>query len=179
MITIRPLIAASCLVLACCGPAPEPAPTPPPLERTPNTAPAPPAIAAPGYANWMDAPATPGDWTYRADSSGTMALFGPAASEPRFALRCDPARNVISLLRAGTAAGNVPMRIRTETAERMVTASQQGDQLPTLRADIDARDPVLEAMAFSKGRFAVETGGLPTLYVPAWPEVTRVIEDCR
>jgi len=33
-------------------------------------------------------------------------------------------------------------------------------------------------MALSKGRFAVETQGLETLYVPAWPEMTRVIEDC-
>ena len=42
-----------------------------------------------------------------------------------------------------------------------------------------ARDPLLDAMAFSKGRFALEVAGLPTLYVPSYPEVTRVIEDCR
>jgi hypothetical protein len=34
-------------------------------------------------------------------------------------------------------------------------------------------------MAFSRGRFAIETAGLPTLYVPSWPEVSRVVEDCR
>jgi hypothetical protein len=34
-------------------------------------------------------------------------------------------------------------------------------------------------MALSKGRFAVQTLGLPALYIPAWPEITRVIEDCR
>ena len=33
--------------------------------------------------------------------------------------------------------------------------------------------------AFSKGRFAIETPGLATLYVPSYPEITRVIEDCR
>ncbi|MDG2003332.1 MAG: hypothetical protein P8J20_08375 [Novosphingobium sp.] len=44
---------------------------------------------------------------------------------------------------------------------------------------LPASDPLLDAMAFSRGRFAVETAGLPTLYVPSWPEVSRVIEDCR
>ncbi|MGE5953581.1 MAG: hypothetical protein ACM308_08200 [Qipengyuania vulgaris] len=41
------------------------------------------------------------------------------------------------------------------------------------------KSPLLDAMALTKGRFAVETPGLPTLYLPAWAEVTRVIEDCR
>ena len=47
------------------------------------------------------------------------------------------------------------------------------------RASVPARDPLLDAMAFSRGRFAVEVSGGPTLVVPAYPEVTRVIEDCR
>jgi hypothetical protein len=34
-------------------------------------------------------------------------------------------------------------------------------------------------MAYSRGRFAVEINGLPTLYLPSWAEVGRVIEDCR
>lgn len=44
---------------------------------------------------------------------------------------------------------------------------------------VDADDPILDAMAITKGRFAIETPGLPTLYIPAWVEVSRVIEDCR
>ena len=39
--------------------------------------------------------------------------------------------------------------------------------------------PLLDAMAITRGRFAVEVEGEPGLYVPAWAEVTRVIEDCR
>ena len=38
---------------------------------------------------------------------------------------------------------------------------------------------LLDAMAFSRGRFAIDVNGLPSLYLPAWPEVGRVIEDCR
>jgi hypothetical protein len=48
-----------------------------------------------------------------------------------------------------------------------------------VRAELAASDPLLDAMAFTKGRFAVETAGQETLYVPAYPEISRVIEDCR
>jgi hypothetical protein len=68
------------------------------------------------------------------------------------------------------------MRILTETTERTLSvAPREGASA----AQLGARDPLLDAMAFSKGRFAVEVTGLPMLYLPAWPEVTRVIEDCR
>ena len=41
------------------------------------------------------------------------------------------------------------------------------------------RDPMLDAMAFSRGRFVIEAEGLSPVYAPSWPEVSRVIEDCR
>jgi hypothetical protein len=28
-------------------------------------------------------------------------------------------------------------------------------------------------------RFAVEAQGAPALIIPAWPELARVVEDCR
>jgi len=34
-------------------------------------------------------------------------------------------------------------------------------------------------MAYSRGKFAIEVMGLEPLIVLAWPEVSRVIEDCR
>ena len=46
-------------------------------------------------------------------------------------------------------------------------------------AELPARDPALDAIAFSRGRFALETAGLATLYLPSWPEISRVVEDCR
>ena len=42
-----------------------------------------------------------------------------------------------------------------------------------------ASDRQLDAMAFSRGRFMLEVSGLPTLVLPAWAEVGKVIEDCR
>ncbi|WP_159983748.1 hypothetical protein [Novosphingobium sp. 18050] len=44
---------------------------------------------------------------------------------------------------------------------------------------LPARDKVLDAMAFSRGRFAISAPGESTLYIPSWAEVARVIEDCR
>jgi len=179
---VRSLIATSCLAITCCAPSPEPVPARPVAAApapTPIPVPIPAPVSQPVYDNWMDAPATPGDWTYRADSTGTLAFFGRPGAGPTFTMRCEPSRGIISLLRAGRASGEVPMRILTELSESMVQARQASDQSPTLQANLRASDPVLEAMAFSKGRFAIETAGLPTLYIPAWPEVTRVIEDCR
>jgi hypothetical protein len=46
-------------------------------------------------------------------------------------------------------------------------------------ADLGARDALVDAMGYSRGRFVVQGGGMPTLVVPAWAEILRVAEDCR
>jgi hypothetical protein len=46
-------------------------------------------------------------------------------------------------------------------------------------AQLPVSDPLLDQMAFSRGRFLVTIEGGPSLVVPAWPEVGHVIEDCR
>ncbi len=167
---------AACIVVAgCIPPAPEPTPTAVPTP-TPTPAPPPPEIALPVPENWMDAPPTPGDWTYRPGSGQTQAVYGPAHAQPYLVLTCNTASRQITLSRSGSAAGPVPMRILSETRNATLTAQPTGSGVP---ATIPAGDRLLDAMAFSKGRFAVETQGLSTLYIPAWPEVTRVIEDCR
>jgi hypothetical protein len=44
---------------------------------------------------------------------------------------------------------------------------------------LSAYDPLLDAIAFSRGRFLVAGGGAGILAVPSWPEAARAIEDCR
>ena len=169
-------VALPCFVLAACVPAPEPTPTPAPAPApTPTPTPVATPSPVPSFANWIDAPATPGDWTY----ANGMALFGEPASGSRLSLRCDRAAGVIEISRAGQAVAPLPMIIRTEFIERGIDAAPARSDPPSIVARVPARDPLLDAMAFSKGRFAVEVGGLQTLYIPSWPEVTRVIEDCR
>jgi hypothetical protein len=125
--------------------------------------------------DWREAPITPGDWTWSLEGGQSVARFANGQLE----LRCDRAAGAIMLLRAGRAPGNVPMSIDTESVTRPVTGVPRPGNPPALAVTIPARDPLLDAMAFSRGRFAVEAAGLPTLYVPSWTEVTRVIEDCR
>ena len=82
-------------------------------------------------------------------------------------------------LREGTMMPPDGMRVLTEFQDRALDAVPVRSDPATIVARVPARDPLLDAMAFSKGRFAIEIAGLPTLYAPSWAEVTRVIEDCR
>ena len=131
------------------------------------------------YSNWLDAPQTPGDWSYRQDASGSMASFGEDNSGARFALRCFATTREIGIMRAGVAQRELVMRIRTETGDRTLTVSPAGNALPMVETRVVARDPMFDAMAITKGRFAVEVENMPALYIPSWTEVSRVIEDCR
>ena len=130
---------------------------------------------------WMDVEQTPGDWTYVSGTDETAAVFssGEGTEEPQLMVICDvPARRV-SISRVGQADSAVQMTVRTETQTSTISAEPAMSVVPLLRAQLHASDPLLEAIAFSKGRFAVEAGGTEAIYVPAYPEITRVVEDCR
>lgn len=162
-------------VAACVGPQAAPPPPPP----APVPAPAPPPAAAPPPANWMDAPATAGGWHYGRAASHTEAAFLSPSGERHFAIRCDSQNRSIVLSRTGSASSAAPIRILTETQNRIFDGQPAATEPPSLTVSLQARDPLLDAMAFSKGRFAVESAGRATLYLPSWAEVSRVIEDCR
>ncbi len=123
----------------------------------------------------MDAPATPGDWSYRAG----LASFGQPGAPPLLSLRCNRAGGAIDIVRSGTPGSALPMSVLTEFQDRTLDAASVPSDPTTLVARIPVQDPLLDAMAFSKGRFAIEVAGTTTLYAPSWAEVTRVIEDCR
>ncbi|MCV0383686.1 MAG: hypothetical protein K5799_09535 [Erythrobacter sp.] len=159
--------------LAACIPAPDSTPAPEPVQNRPTPAPSPaPTVALPTYENWIDAPQTPGDWSYRATGNESRASFGNGTSLA-FQMVCTPAKQVV-LTRPGR--GTERMAIRTETSERALPAAPRSEGTV---ATLTARDPLLDAMALTRGRFAVEVEGQTALFLPAWAEVTRVIEDCR
>lgn len=120
----------------------------------------------------MDMPRTPGDWSYRQGRATYTSPQGGAI----FTMACDRSAGRITLLRAGVAGERTTMRIFTETASRSLDSA---GGTAGVNASLTARDPLLDAMAFSKGRFAVEVPNAQTLYLPSWIEVSRVIEDCR
>lgn len=184
----RPFAATSALacfaLVACVPPAPEPTPAPSPAPSPRASAQpeaAPPQVATPVYDNWMDAPATSGDWFYRTGSGETLAIFGtsPAPADTRLLVICRLPTRRVALAYVGAVSGQAEMRIRTETTDRTLTAAPAGGEQRLALVELAASDPLLDAIAFSKGRFAVNVAGQPPVFAPAWPEITRVIEDCR
>ena len=177
LLAALPLLTLAALAGCVPPPAPQPAPTPQPLPRPVSTpAPAP----QPTYSNWIDAPQTPGDWFYIPETGASIAAFGPGERQPLFALRCDQTRHAVSIGRTSASTVGQPLTIRTESDTRTFSAMPaQGAVEHLVAASVPASDSFLDAMAVSRGRFAVEVPGEPALYLPSWPEVTRVIEDCR
>ncbi len=164
--------AAVMAILAVTACAPRPAPPPPtPLPTRPPPPPRPAPVPPPAPLAWQDAPISPGNWSHQGDSERSTASFA-AGDGPSFLVRCASGR--IGLVRIGASGGAIT--IRTSTGERAIPANA-GSQ--GLVATLDANDPLLDAIAFSRGRFAVEASGAPLLILPAWPETARVIEDCR
>ncbi|MBB3035350.1 hypothetical protein [Alteriqipengyuania lutimaris] len=175
----RIALAVSLLAVTCCQtpepPPPAPAPAPPPVA-----APAPAPEPVPVEENWIDRPQTAGDWSYLVEPDETLAVFGTPGTA-KLVIACDLGTREVGIVRPTLAPmqGQVAMRISTETISRPMLATPASNAPARVMATLDARDPLLDAMAITRGRFAVEVEGQPGLYVPAWAEVTRIIEDCR
>lgn len=159
------------LLLAGCATAPRapavaPAPPPaPPSEPEPAPLPSPPPPVG-----WEDQALTPGDWRY-AQAPAPRADYGEG-NEAAFTVRCEASHRRVSLVRAGVAAG-AALTLRTTYGVRQLPVGEGGG------ASLAPTDPILDEIAFSRGRVAVEAPGVPTLTLPTWPEPARVIEECR
>ena len=110
------------------------------------------------------APLSPGQWNYAASATGSEARYGAI-----FSIRCDRAARRVTLSRVATVATPPsPLTIGTDLAVNTIAAG----------GVVAPNEAVLDAIAFSRGRFIV-TGGGPQLVLPASPEAARSIEDCR
>jgi hypothetical protein len=164
----------SLVALGACVPAtaatqPARAPVQPPIVRpAPAAAPAP----ARSIANWADLRLTPGRWVY-AGGQVPSAQYGSPVG-PLLTVKC-AARGQIVIQRHG-GAGATALTIRTSSTVRTIPSVARPDGSV---ATLPAGDPLLDAIAFSRGRFAVEAAGTQQLIIPAWPEPARVVEDCR
>ena len=166
------IIFAPLSVVACVQPpAEQPRPAPPPIARP---APAPPPAPA---ANWTDRAPAPGLWTYTRDGRGSIAMYGQAGSDALFTLRCDKNGNRVFASRAGSVAAR--MTLRSTNGAKAYDALPTSGTPPYVAAELAARDPQLDAMAFSRGRILIGLDGAGDLILPIWPEFTRVVEDCR
>jgi hypothetical protein len=133
----------------------------------------------PAPADWRDAPQTAGTWRWALEGGNSSASFGVAGYAPVARVICDRAKGRVILMRSGAASAAVPMALRTTATMRPLSSDPAISPPNWLALALTARDPLLDNIAFSRGRFAFEAAGLATLYLPAWPELSRVIEDCR
>lgn len=168
------------LIAACSAPEPEaapvPAPQPPKITVAPTPAPAP--VPQP-TGKWIDWPLASGDWVYRSDQRGSLALFGAPNGNAKFLIRCDQAQKRIFLSQAGVIGDGASMTLRASSGMQTYSAGNSGGAPAYAATSLAPDDYMLDRIAFSRGRFAVQTSGLTSIAIPIWPEFTRVVEDCR
>lgn len=171
------LCIASLALVQCSSPkAPPPAPPPPPPAPAARPAPPPPVAT-----NWEDLPASPGDWSYRLGDRGSVAAFGADEASADLLVRCFfPERRLTIGRRAALPSGGAgQLTLRATSAMQSYPLDGSLAEPGYVIARLSPTDRQLDAIAFSRGRFLVSLRGSADLIVPAWPELTRVIEDCR
>lgn len=165
-------------LLAACAPPEQTNTQQPPAAAPPATPLAPAVVPDDPPGSWIDWPIAAGDWVYRRDSRGSIALFGPMNSEALVTLRCDTGRRRVFLARKSGLA-SAPMTIRTSARLKEFSARTTGGTQAYLATELLASDPILDAMAYSRGRIALQAKGTRSLAIPVWSEIGRVIDDCR
>jgi len=134
----------------------------------------------PVAADWRDWPTTAGDWTYQDNGDIKIAAFSQPGQAALLTFRCDRFNKRIFVSRASTVVPGQPIGPMTvHTSYGAVEWPATPDGKGYMVAVRLASDTALDHIAFSRGRFAVEAPGAQPIAVPRWPEITRVIEDCR
>ena len=171
-----PLFIGVLLIFGCATPRPVPPPrvavVPPPRALVTPT-------PQPAGADWRDWPLTPGDWRYRGSSDRSLAVYGSSSELGALSLQCVPATHQVTIQVVGYAAGPVTVRTTSLTRALMLQVTNGDSPSPGALATLSATDPLLDAIAFSRGRFVVAAPGRPAMVVPVYAEIGRVIEDCR
>ena len=107
-------------------------------------------------------PIAAGQWSYAASATGSEARYGTY-----IAIRCDRAARTVSIYQPSLPNSSLSV----STSELTRTLPVGGRLL--------ANDSLLDAIAFSRGRFLISGGSGSPLAIPSWPEPARAIEDCR
>ena len=117
-----------------------------------------------------------GTWTYGTTSGGSEATFANASGQPQLTIRCTRSTRRVSLLKPGAASPS--LWVWTSSQKKSLPASYNS-AAARVSVDLLAYDPLLDAIASSRGRIGFSTSGLEALVVPPWADIGRVIEDCR
>jgi hypothetical protein len=136
-----------------------------------------PAFAQTAVPDYSNARAIDGSWSQAPVAGGIEATFRNSAGQPQLFLTC--ARATRQVLVARPAVGVAPiLQVWTSSASRNLPAAFN-PATRRISATLRATDPLLDAMALSRGRIAVGVAGQPAIVAPAWGEISRVVEECR
>jgi hypothetical protein len=135
------------------------------------------SAAAPAITDQSNARIADGSWTHSMTASGSEAQFRSAGGQPLLVLACLRQTRQVTITRQ--AAGAAPfLQVWTSSLGRNLLASFN-PATGRLTATLGAQDPLLDALAMSRGRIAVGISGQPATVAPAWAEISRIVEDCR
>lgn len=132
---------------------------------------------APVIADQSIATPVAGTWAYSDNGDGGEAVFTDANAQPQLSLRCVRSTRRVILSKPATTAATT-LNLWSSTATKSFPASFDASTA-RLTTQIANWDPVLDAIAYSRGRFAVAAGSQQPLVVPSWSDITRIVEDCR
>jgi hypothetical protein len=119
-----------------------------------------------------------GNWIYSSSDTGSQALFRDSASQrPQLTIRCSRPTRHVTIAKPASAAAPF-LFVWTSSLSKSFSATFD-PATAQLSATLESTNTLLDALAFSRGRFGVSVPGAPALVLPAWAEVGRVIEDCR
>lgn len=170
--TLLPLLA------SCAAPSVPPPATLPAPPAAPRVTSAPAAVLDRYAGDWSVDDLTPGEWRISRSDSGSRVTFTDGRSAVQAIIACG--NGALSLSRSGAVPADaaVMMRVRTSFAQRALSVRVDRDAR-LIHTSLDKRDPLWDQIAYSRGRFLIETSFQPPLIVPVRPEISRVIEDCR
>ena len=119
----------------------------------------------------------PGNWSFAFATGGSEATFTDNAGNQQLWVHCTRGNRRVSIAKRGT--GATPfLQVWTSSMSRSTPASYN-PATGRITIDLAAYDPLLDAIASSRGRFGVGVANQPPLVLPPWAEASRVIEDCR
>ena len=118
-----------------------------------------------------------GTWTYSATGDGSQSTFVDTQSQPQLTIHCTRMTRRVTISKP--AATSSPTLWIWTSAETKTVPATYDSANARVTADFAPFDPMLDAIASSRGRIGFSTSGLAATIVPPWGEVGRVIEDCR
>ena len=123
--------------------------------------------------------ATPaeGNWTYAATPEGSEASFTSTSGSAQIFVHCTRSTRRVSIAKPASLAAPM-LNVWTSSLSRSVPSTFSPANA-RLTIELANYDPLLDAIATSRGRIGFSAGSESAIVIPAWAEVAHVIEDCR